>query len=120
MHGERVNGMSLFDVRAAAERLVPEVRSTSRPVFVEALTYRYRGHGAADPGDYRTKEEIEEWRQKDPIGEVEQRLLDNKVLTEEDVERIQEEIRKRVQESLKFADESPFPELDELDQHIYA
>lgn len=120
MHGERVNGMSLFDVRAAAERLIPEVRETRRPVLVEAMSYRYRGHGAADPGTYRTKEEIEEWRQRDPIGEVEKRLLDDGVITEEDVERIAEETRAEVQECLKFAEESPFPGVEELHQHIYA
>jgi pyruvate dehydrogenase E1 component alpha subunit len=120
MHGERVDGMDLYAVRAAAERLVPEVRETQRPVLLEAMTYRYRGHGAADPGNYRTREEVEEWRQRDPIGTVEARLLKEGALTEEDVERIHGETQAEVEAALKFAEESPWPPAEALYEHIYA
>jgi pyruvate dehydrogenase E1 component alpha subunit len=120
MHGERVDGMDLFAVRAAAERLVTQVRETSRPVLLEALTYRYRGHGAADPDTYRTREEIEEWRRRDPIGIVEARLLQEGAATEEDVKRLRAEANAEVEEALRFADESPLPPPDALYEHIYA
>jgi pyruvate dehydrogenase E1 component alpha subunit len=120
MHGERVDGMDLFAVRETAERLLPQVRETKKPVLLEVLCYRYRGHGGADPGTYRTKEEVEEWRQRDPIGMVEKRLLTDGVLTEEDVERIHAEVHAEIEEVLKYADESPFPADEELFQHIYA
>jgi pyruvate dehydrogenase E1 component alpha subunit len=120
MHGERVDGMDLFAVRAAAERLIPKVRKTSEPVLLEAMTYRYRGHGAADPGTYRSREEVEEWRQKDPIGKVEEWLIKEGALTEEDVERIHAEVQEEVDDCLKFAEESPWPQPDELYEHIYA
>ncbi|MGV3721367.1 MAG: pyruvate dehydrogenase (acetyl-transferring) E1 component subunit alpha [Actinomycetota bacterium] len=120
MHGERIDGMDLFAVREAAERLVPQVRETNRPVLIEALTYRYRGHGAADPGNYRTKEEVEEWRGRDPIGMVEGWLVKQKVLKEKDVEKIHAEVQAEVDECLRFAEESPWPAPEALYEHVYA
>jgi pyruvate dehydrogenase E1 component alpha subunit len=120
MHGERVDGMDLFAVREAAERLIPQVRETHEPVLIEALTYRYRGHGAADPGQYRTREEVEEWREKDPIGKVEDWLIKQGALSEADVEKLQAEVNEEVEDCLRFADESPWPQPDEIYDHIYA
>lgn len=120
MHGERFDGMDLFAVREVAERIIPQVRETQKPVLLEALTYRYRGHGAADPGTYRTKEEVEEWRQRDPIGKVEQWLLEQGAITEQDVERILAEVHAEVDDALKFAEESPWPQPDELYENIFA
>lgn len=120
MHGERVDGMDLFAVRDTAERLVNEVRTTSRPVLLEAVTYRYRGHGAADPGTYRTREEVEEWRQRDPIGIVERHLLEDGAITEEVIEKLHQEVQAEVEECLKFAEESPWPAPEELYQDVYA
>jgi pyruvate dehydrogenase E1 component alpha subunit len=120
MHGERMDGMDLFKVRETAERLIPQVRETKKPVLIEAMCYRYRGHGAADPGNYRTREEVEEYRQQDPIGKVEQWLLSKKALKEADVQRIQDEVQAEVDGCLKFAEESPVPPADALYEHIYA
>jgi pyruvate dehydrogenase E1 component alpha subunit len=120
MHGERVDGMDLFKVRETADRLIPEVRETSRPVLLEVMTYRYRGHGAADPGNYRTKAEVEEWRQRDPIGMVESWLLKNKVIKEDDVKSIHAEVQAEVEECLRFAEESPFPAPEALYEDIFA
>lgn len=120
MHGERIDGMDLFAVREAGERLIPQIRETQRPVLLEVLTYRYRGHGAADPGSYRTREEVEEWRKRDPIGIVEAWLIEQGELTEEDVEKIHAEVQAEVEDCLKFADESPAPAPEALYDHIYA
>ena len=120
MHGERVDGMDLFKVREVADRLIPEVRETGRPVLLEVMTYRYRGHGAADPGNYRTKEEVEEWRQRDPIGMVESWLLKNKVIKEADVKTIHAEVQAEVEECLRFSEESPFPAPEALYEDIFA
>jgi pyruvate dehydrogenase E1 component alpha subunit len=120
MHGERVDGMDLFAVREVAERLIPQVRETCKPILLEVLTYRYRGHGAADPGNYRTKEEVEEWRQRDPIGMVEGWLVKQKVLKEKDVQSIHAEIQAEVDECLRFAEESPWPAPEALYEHVYA
>lgn len=120
MHGERVDGMDLFAVREAGRRIVDSVRETSRPVLLEAMTYRYRGHGAADPGTYRKKQEVDEWRKRDPIGIVEARLLEAGALTEEDVKHLQAEVDAEVRESVRFADESPVPPPESLYEHVYA
>ncbi len=120
MHGERLDGMDLFAVRATAERLVKQVRETSEPVLVEAMNYRYRGHGAADPGNYRTDDEVKEWRGKDPIGKVEAHLIQEGALTEEDAKRIQAEVNAEVDECVRFAEDSPVPAPDALYEHIYA
>ncbi|HEY3284656.1 MAG TPA: pyruvate dehydrogenase (acetyl-transferring) E1 component subunit alpha [Armatimonadota bacterium] len=115
-----VDGMDLFAVRDLADRIVPEVRKTGKPHFVEAICYRYRGHGAADPGNYRTKEEVEEWRQKDPIGRVEQFLLDEKLATQEKLEAIDEEVKALAAQAADFADRSPEPLPEALYEDIYA
>jgi pyruvate dehydrogenase E1 component alpha subunit len=120
MHGERVDGMNLFAVREVAERIIPEVRKTQRPVLLEAVTYRYRGHGAADGGKYRTPEEVEEWKQRDPIGIVETRLLNEKVLTQAAVEQLHQEVNAEIDDCLKFAEESAWPSPDALYDHVYA
>jgi pyruvate dehydrogenase E1 component alpha subunit len=120
MHGERVDGMDLYAVREAADRLVPQVRETSRPVLLEVMCYRYRGHGAADPGNYRTREEVEEYRKRDPIGIVEARLLKEKALTEAAVKKLHDEVELEVDECLRFAEESPWPPAEALYEHIHA
>lgn len=119
MQGERVDGMDLYTVRSVAERVIPQVRATHKPVLLEVMTYRYRGHGAADPGQYRTKEEVEEFRERDPIGMVEARLLKEGALTEADVEKIHADVQAEVDECLRFAEESPAPSPDELFTNIY-
>ena len=73
------------------------------------MTYRFRGHSMADPEEYRTKEEVEEWRERDPIATFAKRLVDEGVLTEEDVEELDEEAIETVDEAVEFADESPVP-----------
>ena len=83
------------------------------------MTYRYRGHSMADPEEYRTKEEVEEWRQRDPIKAFADRLIDEDVLTQEDVDKFDQQAIETVDEAVKFADESPFPDLDSLYDDIY-
>ena len=85
------------------------------------MTYRYRGHSVADAGTaYRTKEEIEEWRQRDPIGLLENRLLETNALDEDKVEEIRSEAKERINEAVKFADESEQPPIEELYTDVYA
>jgi pyruvate dehydrogenase E1 component subunit alpha len=117
---EHVDGMDLFACRECAERLYAEVRRDGKPRFVEAMTYRYRGHGAADPGTYRTREEVDEWRARDPIGLVEQRLLSQGVLTEDQVAQLHAEINQEVDGILAYAEESPAPPPDALYEDVFA
>ncbi len=86
---------------------------------MEAVTYRYRGHSMADPEEYRSKEEVEEWREKDPIKAFSDRLIDEGVVSEDDVKEFDEKAIEVVDEAVKFADGSPFPDLDSLYDDIY-
>jgi pyruvate dehydrogenase E1 component alpha subunit len=117
---EDVDGMDLFAVLEVAERAVKRVRETGKPYAIEAMTYRIAPHGAADFLErYRTKEEIAEWRKRDPIGLVEARLLDADV-SEETLDTIKAESKAVVDEAVRFAEESPDPPLDELYTDVYA
>lgn len=120
MPREQVDGMDLHAVLHCAKRAVAEARKTQKPRFVEALTYRYRGHGAADPATYRTKEEVEEWRARDPIALWEARLKKEGILTDEKAQEIQEQARARALEAVQFADESPPPPAEALFEDVYA
>src|SRR5215217_1811537 len=117
---EDVDGMDLFAVLEVAERATKRVRETGAPYAIEAMTYRIAPHGAADFLErYRTKEEIAEWRKRDPIGLVEARLLDAGV-EEVTLDEIKTEARAVVDEAVKFAEESPEPEIAELYTDVYA
>jgi pyruvate dehydrogenase E1 component alpha subunit len=121
IENEKVDGMELEAVMEAADRLTEQVRETGKPYAIEALTYRTVSHGAADFFEkYRTKEEVNEWRKRDPIGLLEHKLLDNGALDDEKLEEIRGEAKERVQEAVKFADESEEPPIEELYTDVYA
>jgi pyruvate dehydrogenase E1 component alpha subunit len=118
---EKVDGMDLEAVIECAERVAEQIRESGRPYAVEALTYRTAPHGAADFFEkYRTKEEIEEWRQRDPIGLLEKKLLETDALDEDKVEEIRNEAKERINEAVKFAEESDEPPIEELYTDVYA
>ena len=87
-------------------------RRDRRPTLVEAFTYRYRGHSAADPEVYRDKQEVEEWQRRDPIEIFARRLIDAGTIAEGDLEAIREEVDREVVAAVEFADASPEPPLD--------
>jgi pyruvate dehydrogenase E1 component alpha subunit len=118
---EKVDGMDVEALLEVAERVADQVRETGKPYAVEALTYRTAPHGAADFFEkYRTKEEVQEWRQRDPIGLLEHKLLENGALDEDKLEEIKGETKERVQEAVRFADESEEPPVEELYTDVYA
>ena len=117
--GMRCDGMDVLDVHKVVSEALEKAREERQPQLVEAVTYRYRGHSMADPEEYRTKEEVEEWRERDPIKAFADRLVDEGVLTQEDVEKLDEEAIETVDEAVKFADQSPFPDLDSLYDDVY-
>lgn len=117
---QRVNGMDLLEVHEAAKRAADYVRQGNGPYLIEALTYRFRGHSMADPELYRTKQEVEEWRARDPIVRFQRELESEGILTDEDWQRLVEEIDKLSDEWVRFADESPDPPLETLYEDVYA
>jgi hypothetical protein len=117
--GTRCDGMDVLDVHAVVAEALKCARDERKPQLVEAVTYRYRGHSMADPEEYRSKEEVEEWRERDPINAFAKRLVDEGVLEEDEVEQLDKEAIEAVDEAQRFADESPFPDLDSLYDDVY-
>ncbi|MFQ3587337.1 MAG: pyruvate dehydrogenase (acetyl-transferring) E1 component subunit alpha [Fimbriimonadaceae bacterium] len=122
MKHERLDSMDLVQVLADARRIVDEVRETQRPYLVEAMCYRFEGHGAADHdrGLYRTKTEEENWLQRDPIRLFEEHLVQNNVMTQEKMEAIDEEESVRAREVYERADASPHPNISEVYTDVYS
>lgn len=114
------DGNDLMAVYDKFEELVDYVREGNGPVLVESITYRYLGHSTSDPGKYRTKEEVDEWKKKDPIPRFKKYLLDNKIVTEQDIEAIEKLSEDAVEESVKFALSSPEPTLESAFEDIFA
>lgn len=114
------DGNDLMAVYDKFEELVDYVREGNGPVLVESITYRYLGHSTSDPGKYRTKEEVDEWKKKDPIPRFEKYLLDSKIATKQDIEAIEKLSEDAVEESVKFALSSPEPTLESAFEDIFA
>jgi pyruvate dehydrogenase E1 component alpha subunit len=118
---ERVDGQDVLAVYEATKRALEHCRSGNGPYFLEALTYRYRGHSMADPETYRSKEEGEEWRRhRDPIERFRQQLLAHNVATPEELAALDQAVEEAVAEAVRFADESPEPAPETLTQYVYA
>ncbi|MBO9638168.1 pyruvate dehydrogenase (acetyl-transferring) E1 component subunit alpha [Siphonobacter aquaeclarae] len=119
MPSEPVDGMSVEAVHEAVGRAAERARKGDGPTFLEFKTYRYRGHSMSDPQKYRTKEEVESYKQRDPIEWVRHTILENGLATEEDLAAIEEKIKGIVAESVKFAEESPWPDASEAYKDVY-
>jgi pyruvate dehydrogenase E1 component alpha subunit len=117
--GMRCDGMDVLDTYAVLCEAVRRVREERRPLLVEAVTYRFRGHSAADPEQYRSKEEVAQWRARDPIPAFAGRLIADGVIDEAERERIDAAAIARVDAAVEFADASPFPAPDSLYDDVY-
>jgi pyruvate dehydrogenase E1 component alpha subunit len=117
--GVRVDGMDVLTMRDRVAEHIRIAREERRPTLIEAFTYRYRGHSAADPEVYREREEVEEWRAKDPIKTFRDRLLAEEVISEQEVDEIRDRVERRVMEAVEFADASPEPPLEALYENLY-
>jgi pyruvate dehydrogenase E1 component alpha subunit len=114
------DGNDLMAVYNKFEEIVKYVRDGNGPVLVEAITYRWRGHSTSDPGKYRTKEEVDEWKQKDPIARFRNYLIENKIASEKELDDLNDASLTAVEESVKFALSSPEPTLESAFEDIYA
>ena len=122
MAEEIADGMDVLAVYEATRGAVQRAREEQSPTLIEARTYRYMGHSMADPihGHYRTKEELEEQKQQDPILRLERRLVTDGLISEEEVKEMDGEVIAVVEEGVRFADESPDPDPSELYTDVYA
>jgi pyruvate dehydrogenase E1 component alpha subunit len=116
----QIDGMNVVEVGEATVEALKRVRSGSGPVFIEAMTYRFRGHSMADPSAYRDDVEVEEWRSKDPIETLKVLSLEEGLMDEEKISAIEEEVAATIGEAERFAEESPEPDVDSLLDNVYA
>lgn len=119
MKSERVDGMNLIEVLEVSEKMMAEIRAGSGPQFLEAITYRYRGHSMGDPERYRAAEEVRTWQENDPIGIYRNHLIKSKVAKKAELDEQDELAEAEVLEAVEFAESSPEPAPEELFRHIY-
>lgn len=119
MPADKVDGMTAEAVHESVARAVKRAREGGGPTLIEMKTYRYKGHSISDPQKYRSKEEVDEYKQQDPIQKVLQTILDNKYATQEEIDAIDSRINHVIEESVKFAEESPWPDDSEVYKDVY-
>lgn len=119
MPADQVDGMKAETVHEAVARAVKRAREKGGPTLLEIKTYRYKGHSISDPQKYRTKEELEEYKAKDPIGILLNTIKENKIASDEEIAEINKRVEEAVAESVKFAEESPWPAEDEVLKDVY-
>jgi pyruvate dehydrogenase E1 component alpha subunit len=120
MYAEEVDGMDVMAVREAVCRAAERARRGDGPSFLNAVTYRYRGHSMADPDVQRDKAEIARWKELDPIKRfANEVLLKRNLVTPKDLESIQKSVEQEVEDAIAFADQSPEPPLESLYDYIY-
>ncbi|MBN8877424.1 MAG: pyruvate dehydrogenase (acetyl-transferring) E1 component subunit alpha [Sphingobacteriales bacterium] len=119
MPADQIDGMHPETVHEGVARAVKRAREGGGPTLLEIKTYRYKGHSISDPQKYRTKEEVDEYKAKDPIVMVRQTILDNKFASEQDLDAIDKRVNDIVEASVKFAEESPWPDDSEVLKDVY-
>ena len=115
----QINGMDLLAVREATIDALDRVRSGDGPVFLEAQTYRFRGHSIADPSSYRKSTEVDQWRERDPIEAFSRVSISEGLIDDGEIARIEEQVDAIIADSVLFAEESDEPNSDSLFKHIY-
>lgn len=119
MPGDSIDGMSAEAVHEGVARAVKRAREGDGPTLLEIKTYRYKGHSISDPQKYRTKEEVEEYKQRDPIQQVLTTILTKKHATQQEIDAINKRVNDTVNASVKFAEESPWPDDSEVLKDVY-
>jgi pyruvate dehydrogenase E1 component alpha subunit len=115
----RVDGMNIMEVRKAAGEILGTIREGKGPYFLEAMTYRYRGHSMGDPERYRKAEEVHHWQETDPIGIFRKYITANEIATEDELNEEDNRALEEVKEAVEFAESSPEPAPEELYHDVY-
>jgi pyruvate dehydrogenase E1 component alpha subunit len=114
MPSEAVDGMNPESVHEAVTKAAEHIRAGKGPYYLEIRTYRYKGHSVSDPAKYRTKEEVQSYKDRDPVKMTESKILKDKIATEDEISAIKLKIKEEIAEAVKFAEESPYPDPSEL------
>jgi pyruvate dehydrogenase E1 component alpha subunit len=116
--GSQMNGMDVLEVHGAVKQAVERARKEHQPSFIEAVTYRYKGHSMSDPATYRTKEELEEYKNQDPILILKAKLLESKQISSEEFDKIDAECKQISKDAVQFAEDSPQPAIETLYEDV--
>jgi len=114
-----VDAMSVVEVHKAVAKAAVAARKGDGPTLLELRTYRYKGHSMSDPAKYRTREEVDEYRKKDPIEQVKKEILAKRIATEKELFGIEQTIKVKIDEAVKFAEDSPYPDPSESLRDVY-
>jgi pyruvate dehydrogenase E1 component alpha subunit len=120
MEAEIVNGDDVLEVRDVVRQAVDRARKQHEPFFIEAKTYRFRGHSVADPAKYRTKEEVQKWMERDPIAVLADRIKTLGIATDAQLQAIDDEVKVQVRDAVEFAEQSPLPAPETVSEYVYA
>jgi TPP-dependent pyruvate/acetoin dehydrogenase alpha subunit len=120
IRGITIDGNDLVEVFNTVSHFADECRAGRGPVLIESLTYRWKGHSKSDAQVYRKKEEVKSWKEKDPIKKYKNVLIGSKVLTEKIDSALEKKVADKMNEAVKYAKESPFPEPSEVEEDVYA
>lgn len=118
MEGVTIDGMNVFEVAATAQKLVEQIRQGEGPKFLEVITYRYKGHYLGDPLNYRTQEEVDQWRQRDPLEHCKNVLLEQFAVSEDEIKTIEDEVEKQIQEDEAYTLDQRKLTIEESIQHV--
>ena len=118
--GVSVDGNDVLAVYDAATKAIARARAGEGPTFIECKTYRWYGHSEIDPAKYRTKEEVESWKKRDPVALFDKVLREEKLLSDELKDKIAKEITQEINEAVEFAEQSPYPDASELTDYVWA
>lgn len=119
MPAESVDAMNVENVHRAIAKAADRARKGDGPTLLEFRTYRYKGHSMSDPAKYRTKEEVAQYKELDPVEQVRKILLDQKMSSEADIAKIEEKVKKIVAESVKYAEDSDYPKAEDAFEYVY-
>lgn len=117
--GFQLNGMDFEEMYNGVKQAAEYVRENSMPLVLEVKTYRYRGHSMSDPAKYRSKEEVETYKERDPITEIRKIILENNYASEADLKEIEQSVKEIIKEAVEFSENSPLPDEEELYTNIY-
>lgn len=117
--GFQLNGMDFEEMYNGVKQAAEYVRENSMPLVLEVKTYRYRGHSMSDPAKYRSKEEVETYKERDPITEIRKIILENNYASEADLKEIEQSVKEIIKEAVEFLENSPLPDEEELYTNIY-
>ena len=119
MPSEAIDGMDPEEVHEGLERAIKHIRAGKGPYFLEIKTYRYKGHSVSDPAKYRTKDELNHYKSLDPIEVIHDKIIENKIASETDIKKIKDEVKATVDEAIKFAEDSDFPDPSAIYENNY-